>query len=107
MIDVSPAQLAIISKILQDHVPGCGVWAFGSRATWTAKDYSDLDLAIIGKEKLSDKTLFAVKEAFQESDLPFRVDVLDWNGISKEFRQVIEKKYVVMQMARVHGCLKK
>ena len=97
MIDVSRAQLEIISRILRNHVPDCAVWVFGSRATYTAKNYSDLDLAIIGKEKLTDQTLFALKEAFQESDLPFRVDVLDWNGISKEFRQVIEKKYVVIQ----------
>lgn len=101
MIEVSKAQQEIIFRILQDHVPDCCVWAFGSRATCTAKDYSDLDLAIVGKEKLTDKTLADLKEAFQESDLPFRVDVLDWNGISKEFRQVIEKKYVVIQTPRI------
>ena len=32
-----------------------------------------------------------LKEAFQESELPFRVDLLDWNAISDEFRIVIEK----------------
>lgn len=97
MIDVSPFQLEVIKKILGKHVSGCEVRAFGSRAARTAKDYSDLDLAIVGKEKLSDKILFALKEDFQQSDLPFRVDVLDWNAISKEFREVIEKKYKVLQ----------
>jgi type I restriction enzyme S subunit len=99
MIDVSPFQLDTIKKILQKHVPECEVRAFGSRATWTAKDYSDLDLAVVGKAKLSNKVLYALKDDFKESDLSFRVDVLDWNAISKEFRQVIEKKYEVIQKA--------
>ena len=38
-------------------------------------------------------------EAFQESDLPIRVDVLEWCAISPAFRQVIEQKYVVVQPA--------
>lgn len=98
MIDVSPFQLEMIKKILERHVSGCEVRVFGSRATRTAKDYSDLDLAIVGKERLSDKVLFALKEDFQQSDIPFRVDVLDWNAISKEFREVIEKKYTSFQI---------
>lgn len=97
MIDVSPFQMETVTGILRKHVPDCEVRAFGSRATWTAKDYSDLDLAVVGKEKLSSKILFALKEDFQESNLPFRVDVLDWNSISKEFRKVIEKNYEVVQ----------
>ena len=99
MIDVSPYQLELIEKMLQKHVPDCEVRAFGSRVTWTAKDYSDLDLAIVGKEKLAAKILHALKDDFKESDLPFRVDALDWSAISKEFRKVIEKKYEVIQKA--------
>lgn len=44
-IDVSPEQWAIVRDILREHVPDHEVWAFGSRATWTAKRHSDLDLA--------------------------------------------------------------
>ena len=97
MIDVSPHQLEVIRKILDQHAPGCEVRAFGSRVTRTAKNYSDLDLAVVGKEKLADKTLYALKEDFEESALPFRVDVLDWHAISKEFQKVIDKKYEVIQ----------
>ena len=71
--------------------------AFGSRASWTAKDYSDLDLAIVGAGPLDWRTLSRLKEAFEESDLPMRVDVLDWHAISESFRKVIEQGYVVVQ----------
>ena len=44
-IDISPGQWDIVHDILQRHVPGHEVWAFGSRARRRAKPYSDLDLA--------------------------------------------------------------
>lgn len=100
MIDVSPNHLEIIKKILRKNVPELEVRAFGSRVTWTTKDYSDLDLAIVGKKKLSDKIFYALKEDFEESDLSIRVDVLDWNRISKEFKKVVNKQYEVIQKAK-------
>ena len=83
MIDLSPNHLATVKAILAEHVPECEVRAFGSRATWTAKDYSDLDLAVVGEGTLDWETLGRLKEAFKESDLPMRVDVLDWHAITK------------------------
>ncbi|MHB1099339.1 MAG: nucleotidyltransferase domain-containing protein, partial [Burkholderiales bacterium] len=47
LIDIRPDHWAIVRGILQKHVPQYEVWAFGSRAKWTAKEYSDLDLAVI------------------------------------------------------------
>ena len=97
MIDLNPNHLGTVKAILAEHVPECEVWAFGSRATWTAKDYSDLDLAVVGEGPLDWRTLGRLKESFEESDLPMRVDVLDWYGISESFREVIERDYVAVQ----------
>jgi predicted nucleotidyltransferase len=55
-----------------------------------AKPWSDLDLAIKAKSALDWKLLAEIKETFQESELPFRVDVLDWNDITESFRKAIE-----------------
>ena len=97
MIDLNPNHLATVERILTEHVPECEVRAFGSRATWTSKDYSDLDLAFVGSGPLDRRTLGRLKEAFEDSDLPIRVDVLDWHSISESFRKVIERDYVVVQ----------
>ena len=97
MIDLNPNHLATVERILTEHVPECEVRAFGSRATWTSKDYSDLDLAIVGSGPLDWRTLGRLKEAFEDSDLPIRVDVLDWHSISESFRKVIERDYTVVQ----------
>jgi len=100
MIDANPNQLETVTRILAVHVPDCEVRAFGSRVTWTAKDYSDLDLVVVGERALDLGTLSRLKEAFEESDLPFRVEVLDWHAIGSAFRKVIEKRYEVVQKGK-------
>jgi len=97
MIDLAPHHLETVRRILREYVPACEVRAFGSRVDWTAKDYSDFDLAVVGSGKLDDDTLRHLREAFEESDLPFRVEVLDWHAISPDFQKVIEKEYEVIQ----------
>jgi predicted nucleotidyltransferase len=90
MIDVNPNQIKTVTRILAGHVPECEVRVFGSRVTWTAKDYSDLDLVVVGERALDLDILPRLKEAFEESDLPFRVDVLDWHAIGPAFQKVID-----------------
>ena len=97
MIDLSPDHLETVRRILAEQVPGCEVRAFGSRVTWTAKEFSDLDLAVVGTGALDWGTPARLREAFEESDLPMQVDVLDWHGISESFREVIGRDYEVVQ----------
>ncbi|EKD27295.1 MAG: DNA polymerase beta protein [uncultured bacterium] len=54
----------------------------------------------MGSEKIPCKILYALKEEFEESNIPFRIDIIDWHTISPEFRSVIEKSgYEVIQKA--------
>lgn len=88
-IDLRPENLSVVKAILFKHVPECEVVAFGSRATWTAKDYSDLDLAILGDSPLSGRRTAALCEAFVESALPFKVDIVEWARIDDSFRTIV------------------
>jgi len=97
MIDIPLAHLETVKRILAGYVPSCEVRAFGSRVTGTAKKHSDLDLAIVGTRVQDAETMRLLREAFEESDLPFRVDVIDWHAISDKFRAVIEKAFEVLQ----------
>ena len=97
MIDINPYHLEIVTQILHEYVPDCEVRAFGSRATWTSKEYSDLDLAIVGNGPLKWRTLGKLRDAFEESYLPFRVDVLDWHDISDNFRKIIEADCITVR----------
>lgn len=51
------------------------VWVFGSRALGTYTESSDIDLMIDG-EKLSLSELSAVVELFEQSSIPYKVDVI-------------------------------
>ena len=97
MVDLRPDQLATVRAILQAEVPECEVWAFGSRVKWTAKDSSDLDLALISPRRLSLGKLGRLREAFRDSYLPIKVDVVDAQSVSKEFRRIIESQKVILQ----------
>jgi len=77
-------------------MPDCEVRAFGSRLTGKAKKHSDLDLCISGADKLSLRKMGDLAEAFEESTLPFRVDVIDWNAISDSFRIVVDAKHEIL-----------
>ena len=97
LIDISPENWWIVRDILQRHVPEHEVWAFGSRAMRSAKAYSDLDLAVITHEPMGLSVSAALADEFSESDLPFKVDVVDWATTSESFRNIIERDRVVVQ----------
>ena len=103
MIDLAPEHLKTVQRILAEIVPDCEVRAFGSRATWTATEHSDLDLAIISPEPLAWVRRSRLSEAFEESDLPIRVDVVDWKSLSDGFRQSIDGDCEVLQERSVFG----
>jgi type I restriction enzyme S subunit len=96
-IDIMQDHWRIVRDILDRHVPDYEVWAFGSRARGKAKPYSDLDLAIITTTPLTWDVSGALAEDFSESDLPFRVDILDWARADESFRRMVEATKVVLQ----------
>ncbi len=95
-IDIQPHILKEILAIIKKYLPNTTLWAFGSRVKFTSKITSDLDLvAFITKEQ---KTAFSlVKEAFDQADIPFRIDLHDWNEIPENFKKNIENQYIVLQ----------
>ena len=105
LIDISQENLRIVRDILQKNVPEHEVWAFGSRATSRATTYSDLDLAVITYEPMGLSVSAALADDFSESDLPFKVDVVDWATTSEPFRKIIERDKVVVQEGKKKGGL--
>ncbi|MFZ5699550.1 MAG: restriction endonuclease subunit S [Pseudomonadota bacterium] len=104
LLDVRPDHLRLVREILRKHVPEAEVWVFGSRAKWLARDTSDLDLCIRGDVPLSFEKMGALREAFEESDLPWKVDVVDWATTSESFRKIIDRDKVEVQGSGAFGC---
>ncbi|MFQ5717343.1 MAG: nucleotidyltransferase family protein [Nitrospinales bacterium] len=106
MIDIQPDQLKIVREILARRLPDdMKVWVFGSRAGRTKKKYSDLDLALESADgkKLPFETLTALQTDFEDSDLPWKVDVLDINAIDPGFRKIVERDRVPLSAGEIAG----
>lgn len=96
-LQISQREREEVRRILELHIPTYPVWAFGSRVTGQARTYSDLDLVIMTETPLTLADKADLTAAFDEANLVFKVDLVDWAMISPEFRAIIEKDRVVIQ----------
>jgi len=71
-----------------------GVYLFGSWATGTTGPASDIDIAIDPVEPLPAGVLARVREALEESTLPYRVDVVDLGDTDRDFRERVRREGV-------------
>jgi predicted nucleotidyltransferase len=99
-IDLPADHRRAVLKILRAHLPpSTKSWVFGSRTTGRARRYSDLDLAIDAGRQLTLDEIATLAEAFSDSDLPYRVDVMDWQGIDDRWRQTIAAQRIALTEA--------
>lgn len=98
-LDLPQKYLKQVQVLLRAHVPRAEVWAYGSRVTGGGHEASDLDLVLRNPQNLLEETgaLSDLKEAFVESNLPIRVDIMDWARIPASFHREIEWAHVVVQ----------
>lgn len=97
MIDLNPQHLDLVKKILRKNLPqDAKVFVFGSRANGTAKKFSDLDLAIDVKHKISLSDFAKIHSDFEESDLPYKVDIIDLKTIEESFRNKIASDLIAI-----------
>ncbi|MFZ2226213.1 MAG: nucleotidyltransferase domain-containing protein [Candidatus Moraniibacteriota bacterium] len=61
------------------------VFVFGSSVEGTK--FNDVDLAIVSERKEIDKTISKIKDALDESSLPYRFDVININNTKDPFRE--------------------
>lgn len=79
--------IKIIREIIPD--PQLKIILYGSRARGDARATSDYDIAIDLSEKIPDRFISRIKEKLENSDIPYKVDIVDLNGIAEELKQRI------------------
>lgn len=95
-LDITPGQMDMVRSLLQRHLPGVRAWAYGSRVKGTARPESDLDLVVFAEPEQQAR-VSAAREAFEESNVPFRVDLFVWDDIPGTFREAIMANHVDVQ----------
>lgn len=67
---------------------------FGSRASGKPRKFSDIDIGVKSNKQINSITLSNIEEAFEESNIPYTVDVVDFSAISKNFENVAMQKII-------------
>ena len=94
-IDITAEQRRTVLALLNRYLPDTTAWAYGSRVKWTSRPESDLDLVVFARPEQGARVA-ELREAFEESDLPFRVDLFVWDEVPESFRKHIEAEHVVL-----------
>ena len=94
-IDITAEQRGTVLALLNRHLPDTTTWAYGSRVKWTSRPGSDLDLVVFSRPEQGARVA-ELREAFEESDLPFRVDLFVWDEVPEGFKARIEGDRVVL-----------
>jgi len=96
-VKLNDKEVAIVQHILATTTPEHEVRAFGSRVHGRGlKPFSDIDLAIMTTQPIASGLLCELQEQFAESDLPYKVDIVDYAAASPRFRDIIEQEYEVI-----------
>ena len=82
----------IALQVLKD-VPAA-VYLFGSWARGQERRNSDIDIAVQFKRRPRRAFLSELREQLEESHIPYRVDVVDLNLASKQFRRNVLKDVI-------------
>ncbi len=93
---LSELQARTLRNIVDRVLPGAVVWVFGSRATGRARPFSDVDLLITHPATLSWAERAELSDAFEASDLPFRVDVVDAAGLAPGMAERVAAERVAL-----------
>ncbi len=70
-------------------------YLFGSRTRGDQKKFSDLDICFF--EDIPWNVRGHIKEDFEESRLPYGVDLVDWNLCDESFKNAIRGELVLIQ----------
>ncbi len=98
-IDLTISQRKLVVNLLHRFLPNTEAWAFGSRVQWTSNPHSDLDLVVFANTEQHNQ-VDLLREAFEESDLPFRVDLLVWDRLSVDFKDVVRESYFILTLEK-------
>ena len=69
-----------------------GVKLFGSRARGDARRVSDIDIALTSSHATPATEMASLREALEESCVPFRIDLVDYAVAPRELQVAIDRE---------------
>lgn len=81
----------VLKNLKRDDV---GIFLFGSYAQNKARITSDIDICIKCSEKVDFNLISKIRSELDDSNIPFEVDIVDYHGVSDEFKKIAFKEVV-------------
>ena len=72
------------------------VFIYGSRACDGGRKWSDIDIGIESTRNIPANTIRMLKEEFEESDIPYIIDITDFKSVSENFKIVAIQKTIAI-----------
>lgn len=87
-----------IKKTVKKYLPAENyrIFIFGSRATGKDQRFSDVDVGILGPKMIPGHMMVKIQEELENSRIPFKIDVVDFQKVSDQFRELAFKKTVCL-----------
>ena len=93
MLNVKDEYLKELKDIFTKYCPKAEIWAYGSRVKNDCHSGSDLDLVVKSFNE-DNKHLYELKDLLNDSDIPFLMDIQDFEKLPKYFQDEIKKEYI-------------
>ena len=92
-LNVKQKYLDELTQIFKNYCPKAEIWAYGSRLDGDSHSGSDLDMTVKSfNEEV--KYLYELKTLLIDSDIPFLMDINEFDKLPESFQKEILKKYV-------------
>jgi predicted nucleotidyltransferase len=88
--DAAKYAALVIRRHLPD--PAYRIFLFGSRATGSAAERSDIDIGIEGPAPLPHAAITAIHDELGEAPTLYTIDVVDFRRVPEKFRRVAQQR---------------
>ena len=82
-------------EIIQEILPKCKVYLFGSRARCDHDEGADIDLALDNGKPIGHKTIYLIQEKIEETTIPLHVDLVDIQDAGEAIKKEIESEGIL------------
>lgn len=86
---LDPLHQKTIVSLIRAAIPHANIYLFGSRARGTASPTSDADIMIDAGSIIDIQTMISLKNLLSESEIPYRVELVDKYAIDDQFLSLI------------------
>ncbi len=90
-MDIESILKKISSIVFDELTDDYQLFLFGSRANNKNDDRSDIDIGIISGSQLTGKQLLTIQEKVNQIPTLLKIDVVDFNSVSDDFKQTALK----------------